>query len=318
MARALRAEGYDEVIPFNWVSRSNTPGSAVAEGRRLARVILDAAGRFPPEAPVDLHLIGHSEGAVIISQALRRLGPAPTLGAGLGFVKLTLLDPHPASNAGPGQQYSTSPGLLGLLAKAVIDDYQSRSHDPPVVVPPWVGDAEVFYQHTPASHDHGVNGHVYNLWGVVPVRGPAHYFDLTADSVTHSGKTGIVAWYQRNVVPTLGDGEPGVASTVLTGSVAGSVPAGPGSAVATHTPRLYGRAGPGSEVRLYAAPATDPDRLAPVGRTTAGSGGTWSLTTRPLADGPYRLLARAIPPRATDRLAMIPTAPLGLLSVRAG
>src|SRR5262249_28180792 len=140
----------------------------------------------------------------------------------------------------------------------------------------------------------------------------------TAASVTHSGRTGIVAWYERNVVPTLGDGAPGVAAMVLTGSVAGDGPTGPGSTVATHTPRSDGRAGPGSDVRLYAAPASDPNRLALVGRTTAGPDGGWSLTTRPLADGRYRLLARAIPPRPPGRLALIPTAPLGLLSVRAG
>src|SRR5262249_4330459 len=137
-------------------------------------------------------------------------------------------------------------------ARLTIDHYQSQAHDPPVVVPPWLTDAEVFYEQTPASLDHGTNGHIYNLWGQVPVRGVSTYFDLTADSVTHSGKTGIMAWYQRHVVPTLGAGAPDVAASVLTGALdpADASAGSAGAAKAVRTPRFAGHAYPGSTVRL--------------------------------------------------------------------
>ena len=48
MARSLLNEGYDAVIPFNWVDRSNTPGDAVKQAPRLVRQILDDASQFPP------------------------------------------------------------------------------------------------------------------------------------------------------------------------------------------------------------------------------------------------------------------------------
>jgi hypothetical protein len=329
MARSLRAQGYDAVVPFNWVSESSKPGAAAAQGRRLARVIIDAANWLPAGRPVDMHVIAHSEGAVVATQALQRLGPAPTAALAAGHIKLTLLDPHAATNAVPGRQYSVGNGLLGWVARMTIDDYQSKAHDPPVVVPPWVTDAEVFYQQTTASRDHGTNQHIYNIWGQVPVRGASTYFDLTAASVTHSGKTGVVAWYQRHVVPTLGAGAPGVAASVLTGSLdpadaasgsAGTAARGRAAVTTTvHTPRFEGQAYPGSAVRLLTAPSVRPVDLSVAGRATAGADGSWSLATRPLRDGRYRLLARSLPPRTPDpaRLPMVPTAPLGALTVRA-
>src|SRR3954453_14613599 len=130
-----------------------------------------------------------------------------------------MLDPHAANTGIRGQQYSVVQGPLGWLAKGSIDNYQSRARDPRAVVSPGVDDAEVFYQHTPASRLHGG---IYNLWGQVPVQGPAHYFNLTPAGATHSGKTGVAAWYQRNVVPLLGQGAPEVRASILTGQLAPS------------------------------------------------------------------------------------------------
>jgi hypothetical protein len=315
MAKSLLAEGYDAVIPFNWVAKSTTPGAAAEQGRRLARLVLQAAGRFPADAPVDLHLIGHSEGAVVNSVAARLLERSLPANLAAGYVVMTMLDPHAANADVPGQQYSVAGGPLGRIAKGVIDAYQSRADDPPVTVPAMVDDAQVFYQHTPVSRRNS-GGRLYNLWGQVPVRGPAHYFNLTLNGVTHSGKTGVYAWYQRNVVPLLGDGEPRVLQSVLTGSLDESTAAG---AVATHTPAYSGHAYPGSTVRLYAGPASRPSILVPAGQTTADAAGDWTLTTRPLAGSRYRVVATAMPPRvpADQRLAMVPTTPLGVLVVSA-
>src|SRR5262249_18434051 len=112
MARSPPAPGHDEGGPFNWGSPSSQPRGAGAQGKRLARAIVAAADRLPDGQPVELHVIAHSEGAVVATQALQRLGPAPIAGIAAGHVKLTLLDPHAANNAGPGRQYSVAGGLL--------------------------------------------------------------------------------------------------------------------------------------------------------------------------------------------------------------
>jgi hypothetical protein len=322
MASSLRREGYDAVIPFNWVSQSNHPGAAAREGARLARRVLAVSGRFPGSDPIDLHFIGHSEGTVVNSQAIIRLESKMPPRLRAGYLKVTMLDPHAANTGVRGQQYSVARGVLGWLAKAVIDDYQSRAKDPRAIVPPGVDDAEVFYQHTPASRSHGVNGGVYNLWGQVPVQGPAHYFNLTADGATHSGKTGVAVWYLRNVVPLLGDGAPEVRERILTGELDDGTVA-PGTTAwrvtLVHRPLYSGTALPGSTVYLFGGPARSPAELVRIARTVADPDGHWRAQAPRLADGRYRIVAVAVPPRHPDqpRLAMLPTAPLPLLVVAA-
>ena len=53
------------------------------------------------------------------------------------------------------------------------------------------------------------------------------------------------------------------------------------------------------------------------GLSVADASGSWSLTTLPLHDGRYRLLARSLPPRgpAPTRLPMNPTDPIGAFTV---
>ena len=111
-----------------------------------------------------------------------------------GYIEDTLLDPHAANNSVPGQ-FSVSGGLIGAVAKGLIHRYQAQAHDPPVFIPPGVDAAQVFYQHTKASHDHGVNQGLYNLWGQVPVPNlsgnPIAYYNLTGAGATHSGNYGV-------------------------------------------------------------------------------------------------------------------------------
>ena len=328
MARSLRNEGYDAVIPFNWVAESSDPGAAAKQGPRLARKVLQTVSQFPASAPVDLHFIGHSEGTVVNSEALLRIDADPPPQVRAGYVEMTMLDPHAASNAVAGKQYSIGSGLLGWVAGLAIENYQSKANDPAPFVPAGVDNTQVFYQHTPASRDHGVNGGIYNLWGQVPVRGPASYFNLTGTGATHSGKTGVVAWYQRNVVPSLINGPGLVSSRGLAGGpspadVVATEPArrgGPVARVEARQPSFSGTSAPGSEVRLLAGPARHPSILAQVGRTFAGPDGLWSAVTRPLADGLSRGLAVARRPGDPLRSwrAVEPVAPLGRVDVRAG
>jgi hypothetical protein len=311
MAGSLRAEGYDAVIPFNWVFASDTPGAAAGQGVRLAAMIDRTAAAFPASAPVDLQLISHSEGAVVNSQAVLRLnqdGWPSNLAS--GYLEMTMLDPHAASNATPGPQYSVSHGVLGWIARDMIDNYQSRASDPPVIVPPNVDAAEVFYQHTPIGQAEGSNAGIYNLWGQVPIRGQAHYFDLTAAGMSHIGKFGVPEWYQLNVVPTLGDGAPFLRSIALTG-------AQDAGAVRTGAPGYSGQAAPGSSVTVLATPAGS-QHLAPIGQATAGPDGSWHLDARPLAAGRYQVMAVASVPDASllpRPMSLRPTAYLGALTV---
>ncbi|MFO0907095.1 MAG: hypothetical protein U0794_01795 [Isosphaeraceae bacterium] len=314
MAHGLREQGYDAVIPFNWVKVSGKAGYARPQGIRMSRQILQAAAGFPADAPVDLHVIGHSEGAVVASQALARLEPQMTPNLRNGFIQVTLLDPHAANTGVPGQQYSTGHGPVAWIAKGLIDHYQSLAKDPAIVFSPRVNLIEVFYQQSPASKGDATNRHIYNLWGQVPLRQPAVYFDLTQAGATHAGQYGVPTWYQRNVLPLLGDGEAAVHASKLTVALnPGDAAPGQPTVATTHTPTFEGQAAPGSTVHLLYASASNPTQLSVLGRTVADSTGTWMLTTHSLALGRYRLLARSMPPKNMPgpRLPMVPTAPLG-------
>lgn len=332
-ATILRQQGYDTVIPFNWASQSSKPGRAPAQGARLAHQVLQAASRFPAGAPVDVQFIGHSEGTVVNTQAIVALENQATPELGAGFVVDTLLDPHAANNGVPGQ-VSVSGGPLGWLATTLISDYQSRAHDPPVFIPAGVDEAQVFYQHSPASR----YGQIYNLWGQVPVPNlsgnPIAYYNLTSAGAIHSGNHGIALWYRNFVAPTLSDQAPLIQALRLTGTIQGAaIPApiaasalaarrvrawGPGRALDATRPSVSGTAAPGSKVRVYVGPAAELTSITLGGRATADATGHWSLTTRPLRDGQYRAVAMSYAPALKTRpgLAIVPMTPLGRFTIR--
>ena len=177
-AYMMKHEGFDAVIHYNWVPRSSTPGEAIKQSPRLARIILGTASRFPANAPVDLEFIGHSEGTVVNTYAIARLQGEMTPQLNAGFIEDTLLDPHAANNdIVSGKQISYA-GPLGGLAQLIVTNYQGEAKDPPAYFPSVVDEAQVFYEHSPATA-----GGIYNLWGQVPVKsdGPlVHYYNLTA------------------------------------------------------------------------------------------------------------------------------------------
>ncbi len=288
MANKLASEGYDAVIPFNWVSLSSSPGAAAGVAPELESMILKTAAEFPAGSVVDLHFIGHSEGAVVNSQALLKMDAAG-LPANLqaGYIKMTMLDPHAANNAVKGPQYSVGEGPLGWYAKQEINAYQSRAQDPLVVVPPNVQDAEVFFQHTPVRIA-GTNHGLYNLWGQVPlVSGQASYFDLTAKGVSHAGKYSVYTWYAINVVPTLGNGGSFVGTDSLTGSRVTTADA-PLTPSGRQSVTYAGTAAPDSLVRLLAG-RTGTKALKRIGSTRADAQGNWEITSRPIVPGTYRV-----------------------------
>ncbi len=282
LAKELKAVGYDKVIAFNWAAQSNTPGAAAKQGPRLANAVRKASLAFPEGSPVDLHLIGHSEGAVVVSQALKSLEYKTTPALQAGYLKVTLLDPHAANNKAPGGLLSTGPGIAGEFARFVIRTYQAKANDPLVVIPPTVDDAEVFYQHTPVGLDKANDG-VYNLWGEVPIKGVTQYADLSGPAVAHSGGGGVQVWYSFHVVPTLRDG--------------GNVFVDPTRLTATFTPTggladaVNGSAAPGASITVFARNVQGVHDLL-IGKTTADASGTWSVDGRTLPAGKYRIYAR--------------------------
>ncbi len=332
-ATILKQQGYDAVIPFNWVSESSKPGSAASQGLRLARQVLATASRFPATAAVDLHFIGHSEGAVVNTQAIVALdrGMTPQLTA--GFIEDTLLDPHAANNNVPGQA-SAAAGLLGALSRVLVTSYQARANDPPVFIPPGVDAAQVFYQHNPASR----HGGIYNLWGQVPIPNlsgnPVAYYNLTAAGAIHSGNYGVSLWYRNFVAPTLGDQAPLLQALRLEAHIDQSavLPLANTSAVAQRRANAWGAvrvvkgsraefsgtAAPGSTVRVDLGPAANPSVISGAGVTHADARGSWTVTSGRLHIGFYRAVAMAYSPalRTRPALAIVPVTPLGRFLVQ--
>jgi hypothetical protein len=171
MANTLKSvDGYNQVIAFNWVKASGDPRSnqAVFAGATLANQVAVAATKLESTHTgdvVDMHFIGHSRGSVVISQAIQDLMKANQSLIQGSFIRMTMLDPHPATNYTTPYYNASAIGSISLLKQII--SFQTAAVDPPVVVPMAVNYAEVFFQHTSASAFTGVTnieGYV-NLWG---------------------------------------------------------------------------------------------------------------------------------------------------------
>lgn len=311
MANSLKSDGFDAVIPYNWVAASIHPGEAEKQGPKLARRILEVASQFPASDPVDLQFIGHSEGAVVNNVAIGVLRVHGTPQIGSGFIVDTMLDPHAANNSAIGGQSSSTHGVTGWLSKAAVGIFQLVSKDPVLSVPPNVGIAQVYFQHTPIKMATGSNHGVYNLWGQ-HVRGDAVYANLSGPGVSHAGDYRVQDWYEQNVVPLLANGPAFVNPGVLSGQVSGSVDLGASGlthVVSTNQPIVTGTAFPGATVRVFAvSPGKGGSGF--IGETTTDSNGNWSIASRPLRDGHYRLLVRG-------RVSATPTDPAIQITPRA-
>ncbi|WP_169972625.1 Ig-like domain-containing protein [Tautonia rosea] len=318
LSDALREVGYDAVITYTWAGESRTPGAAPKQGARLANIVLHASTLFPADEPVDLHLIGHSQGTVINSAALLTLEKIITPQLSAGFTRATMLDPHAASNGAPGQGSYTR-DLEGWLTKHGTSAYQWMAGDPFVTIPEYVAEAEVYYQHTPVEF--AGQSWSSNLWGQAPVVGKAQYSDLTGPGMAHTGVTGVQTWYYLNVVPTLAEGGTFVNPTALTGRLL-ATPSdrtqGDLTRSSLATPTYSGTAAPGGTIRLLTQMVPGGDFHA-LGETTVADDGSWSITTDELPGGHYRMIARGIVPAGRGPWRnLYPLLPLGRLAVRPG
>lgn len=212
MATTLQGEGYDAAIPFNWAAASNQANPTIVpqQAGLLTNQVIAAAGGLTIGANdvVDVHMIGFGRGAGVVTLAGANLGnvgvPTPLAS---GFLKLTLLDPHPARNDGFVAE-SASTGPFGRLSLRAYRNFQSKAQDPALTIPANADYAEAIYQRTPYDRvNDPVSGEGYfNPWGSVPIGGNTavtSYFDITPLASSH---TAVRQYYQQIVAPNLGLG----------------------------------------------------------------------------------------------------------------
>jgi hypothetical protein len=214
---------FDDVIAFDWSSSSilPIPGVTQFQGTLLAIEIAFAADLtvasqgHPGVDVVDLDLIGHSRGSVVISQALQDLdGTTDSVLAG-GYKAMTMLDPHPANNS-----YATQTASFGSFSQPVVEPvyraFQFATRDPQVLIPPNVDQVNLYYQHTPASAFKLFGPQwqeaILNLWGEDPSLiindsstplSDDNSEDLTNDVYDNLGPVGhseVPLWYDLYVV----------------------------------------------------------------------------------------------------------------------
>jgi hypothetical protein len=210
MAATLSADGYDAAIPYNWAALSAVPasGAVVTAAQGLAAQIdrTIASLAVQPGDVVDIHLIGASRGGDVVSLAAGLLDwNAPALRD--GYLKLTLLDPHPARNDAVAYE-SSSNGPIGRLVDRAYRAFQGAAADPVLAIPARANRAEVFYQTAPVQDTLSAEDRLLNIWGAVPVGGSTAsvvYYDLTRTVPSHLA---ITDFYLQQVAPALATNAP--------------------------------------------------------------------------------------------------------------
>jgi hypothetical protein len=164
--------------------------------RRVVALVQQLKEQHPDDV-VDLHFIGHSRGAVVTGALLNYWvnHPDPVLTG--AYVRVTLLDPHPADNKlSPQEDMIQAACDLLFLANDTFHNYcfdtykktQSQLHDPIVTLPPGIGirSVDVWYQQTPA---------------IDVVRSDVLTWDVTA--TMGDGLCPINLWGKSKVFPTV-------------------------------------------------------------------------------------------------------------------
>ena len=295
MARAVAAQGYDSVVKYVWSKDSRIPGRAEQQGATLDRIINRIAADYPAGDPVDVHFIGHSEGTVVNSRAAQLLQLKEDPGIAIGYMQMTLLDPHAANkpyarlpiqrrggHGGPGSPrtpFASSNGRRPTRSSACRRTSIRRrcsTSTRGLASPTRIAGC-------------------YNLWGQVPVHGNATYYDVTGPGISHGGDFSVPMWYTANIVPTLHGGDHFIDPSHVTGSrvlAASDVTTRWYSTSSTSQPEFSGTAAPNATMTLFAARNTS-FGWKNVGQGTADASGHWDLAPRPLHNGRYRFVIRA-------------------------
>ncbi|MHB1425743.1 MAG: lipase family protein [Gemmataceae bacterium] len=218
MAAALQQnDGYQAVIPFNWVLLSILPFPQAIQlaGSELYQQVVSEANQLASQHPgdvVDINFIGHSRGTVVVSEVLQDLVGTSDPALRGGYMQMTLLDPHPANLL--FSQFSWASFLPGAndLAALVIA-FELLTRDPQVVVPPNVEQTYQFDEQTPAGQL-GFPSPLeiwLNLWGEMSAAIPnqsaqpiesRNLTNATAPGIGLIGHSEVPNWYLANVVDT--------------------------------------------------------------------------------------------------------------------
>ncbi len=229
MADALGPEdgnGYSAVIPFGWASGKLDSQAVYRAGTALYNDIVQAAqglsSQLEPNDVIDVHLIGHSRGSVVIDLAMNQLLAAPPdEQLAHGYYKLTFLDPHPA-NAQTIPDSSTASSLLFLA----YSFFELWVHDPSIEVPARVNQVEEYYEQnaitslSSATELVSKTEYALNLTGDPsqitiddPIGTLTNIYNLSSLGLGHSE---VHDYYMEFIVPTLVEG--GIDPSVPAGS----------------------------------------------------------------------------------------------------
>lgn len=216
MAATLQQQdGYQAVIPFNWVRLSILPFPFAIQmaGQELYQQVTAEADQLTSQHPgdvVDINFIGHSRGTVVVSEVLQDLvGTADPALRG-GYMEMTLLDPHPANLA--FSQFSWAPFIPAANDfAALVVLFELLTVDPQVVVPSNVMQTYLFDEQTTAGQlgFSDFTEILLNFWGERASAIP----DQSAQPIAEKNLTNVVApgiglighydvhdWYLANVV----------------------------------------------------------------------------------------------------------------------
>lgn len=210
-----QCDGYEAVIPFNWVRLSILPFPLAIQlaGSELYQQVVAEADRLASQHPgdvVDINFIGHSRGTVVISEALQDLdGTGDPVLRG-GYMQMTLLDPHPANLN--FSKFSWDPFLpLANDFAALVVWFELLAHDPQVIVPSNVMQTQLYDEQTRAGQlgFHYPSEILLNFWGEtagdIPDQSAQPILEQNLTNVTAAG-IGLIGhyevhdWYLANVV----------------------------------------------------------------------------------------------------------------------
>lgn len=190
MATALERRGYSKALKVDWSTFCNTPspGQTTAAATQLVSQLNSAIQSLDPLPTdvIDIHWIGHSRGAVVNGQALQMMVQNGTIPAAMarGWIKMTMLDPHPARNGPMGPLCSfDAQSPIGWLLFISCAAFQATTQDPDAIFPNRVNQPEVFFQHTRYS-DAPSWERFLNLWGVSNIIPTSH--DWTHAGIGHA------------------------------------------------------------------------------------------------------------------------------------
>ena len=197
---------YDEAsFSFSWRydSVEQLPSLLAARGVDLYREVAktaDSLARQHEGDIVDVHFIGHSRGTVMVTQALIEWARQRSSALAGSYVRVTLLDPHPANNSIPLQE-NIEDGDFGIVSYADYKAFQDAVRDPPVVLPANAGvrEIDIWFQHTLVKDIRARR----RLWDVESWISPMNLWGQggTNDNATRFNNTGVgIKWHDLTAV----------------------------------------------------------------------------------------------------------------------